>query len=482
MVAQMVQDTAGNPPETAAGSQGRFRRRTAPLDWRERLSRQPGWWLIGAAVVTAALWLSHMPDLLFHAQFYADDGGWYQSAYNLGPVISLAHPAAGYLVLLQRVVASFSLLLPTVAVPTFFNVAALAVELVGICYLVSRRMLSAIPSLKIRVAIALLVLALPNAYDTSGNLTNAQWHLGLIAFLVMFADPPRHVAGHILDALIILGSGLTGPYCILLEPVIWWRWRRHRDDRRLRNILIANSVCAVVQILVIIDRFGAERVAGPLAAGLYPLVRMIGRQVTLGLIVGAHGLTQIAGSFAASNGLALALLAVIPLAVCAWAAWHGPTILRALCYFAFVELALAVAAPSIAGARWPSLGNPADIVHFHPGGIRYFLFPLLAFAISLGWMVVHYGVPWMQQVRHRPNAGAMRPAGSRAWIGRIVAVAAAAVLLSSALIGVRVDWTYPPYLEEHWGAEVSRLQTAKKGTVVVIPINPRGWTLQLTAR
>jgi hypothetical protein len=68
------------------------------------------------------------------------------------------------------------------------------------------------------------------------------------------------------------------------------------------------------------------------------------------------------------------------------------------------------------------------------------------------------------------------------WIGRSVAVAAAAVLLSSALIGVRVDWTYPPYLEEHWGAEVSRLQAAKPGTVIVIPINPRGWTVQLTAR
>jgi hypothetical protein len=263
------------------------------------------------------------------------------------------------------------------------------------------------------------------------------------------------------------------------------RWRRHREDRRLRNILIANSVCAVVQILVIIDRFGAERVAGPLAAGLYPLVRMIGRQVTLGLIVGAHGLTQIAGSFVASNGLALALLAVIPFAVCAWAAWHGPAILRAFCYFAFVELALALAAPSIAGARWPSLGNPADIVHFHPGGIRYFLFPLLAFAISLGWLVVHYGVLWVQQVRHGPITSAStagQPAGSRVWIGRVVAVAAAAVLLSSALIGVRVDWTYPPYLEEHWGAEVSRLQAAKKGSVVVIPINPRGWTVELTAR
>jgi hypothetical protein len=481
----MGQDAAAGLPASILASTGGIDAGIASEQRRARLSRYPGWWLVAAALVTATLWLSHMPDLLFHAQFYADDGGWYQSAYSLGPVVSLVHPAAGYLVLLQRLVASISLLLPTVAAPTFFNLAALAVELVGICYLVSRRMSSAIPSLRIRVAIALLVIALPNAYDTSGNLTNAQWHLGLLAFLVMFADPPRRLAGHILDALIVLGSGLTGPYCILLEPVIWWRWRRHRDDRRLRNILIANSFCALVQILVIIDRFGTERVAGPLAAGLYPLVRMIGRQVTLGLILGAHGLTQIAGSFVASNGLSLALLAAVPFAVCAWTAWHGPAILRAFCYFAFVELALALAAPSIAGARWPSLGNPADIVHFHPGGIRYFLFPMLAFAISLGWLVVHYGAPWFRQARRGPTAGAstsVQPPGHRVWVGRVAAIAAAAVLLSSALIGVRVDWTYPPYLEEHWGAEVSRFQAAKAGTVVVIPINPRGWTLELRAR
>ncbi len=468
-----------------ASTVGRGEARSDAATWRARVSRHPAWWLVAAALLTAALWLSHMPALLFHAQFYADDSTWYQSAYSLGPLKSLIHPAAGYLVLLQRLGASISLLLPTVAAPTFFNLVALAVEVVGICYLLSPRMRSAIPSVPVRVAIALLVIALPNAYDTAGNLTNAQWHLELIAFVVMLSDPPPRKVGHILDGLIILGSGLTGPYCVLLEPIMFWRWRRQRDDRRLRNLLIANTACAVIQVLVIIDRFGAERVAGPLAAGVYPLVRMIGRQVTLGLIVGAHGLTQIQGSWIATNGGALTVLAVIPFAVCGWAAWRGPAILRAFCFFALVEFLLAIAAPSIAGARWPSLGNPADIVNFHPGGIRYFLFPLLAFAISLGWLVVRYGGPWLEQVRHRDTRAALtsnQTAGRRVWTGRIVAVAAAAVLVSSVLIGVRVDWTYPPYLEEHWGAQVSRLDTAKKGTVVVIPINPRGWTLDLTAR
>jgi len=453
--------------------------------WSERFLGHPRWWLVAAAGLTAALWLSHMPALLLHAQLYADDGGWYQGAYSLGPVASLPHPAAGYFVLFQRLVASISLVLPIIAVPTFFNLVALIVEVVGICYLLSRRMTPVIPSASVRVAIAVLVIALPNAYDTPGNLTGTQWHLGLLTFLVVFASSPRRIASHLLDAAIIVVGGLTGPYCILLEPIVLWMWRGNRDRRRFAYLLVGNSLCAVVQLLVIAARLASERSAAPLAAGFYPLVRMIARQVTLGLILGAHGLTQIAGSFVAGNVAVLTVLAAVPLIVCLWAAWHGPAILRAFCFYAFAVFALALAAPSIAGFRWPSLGDPADIVNFHPGGIRYFLYPLLAFAISLGWLAMTYAAPWVSRLLHRsPRSAALprRGASRRAWVGRVVGVAAAAVLVASALFGVRLDWTYPPYLEEHWAAQVHRIEVAPHGTVVVIPINPRGWTVSLVAR
>jgi hypothetical protein len=484
MVAGMGQDATSSLHASIPG------RRSSGLrvgweKWRASLSRPSRWWLVAAAVVTAALWLSHMPALLFHAQLYADDGGWYQGAYTLGPLASLPHPAAGYFVLFQRLIASVSLLLPLIAVPTFFNAVALAVQVVGICYLLSRRMASAMPSVTVRVSLALLVIALPNAYDTSGNLTSTQWHLGLLAFLVIFAGQARRMSGHLFDAAVILGGGLTGPYCILLEPIIVWLWRRNPGDRRLRYLLIGNSVVAVAQFLVIVDRLAGERLSSPLAAGFSPLVRMIGRQVTLGLVVGAHGLAAIAGSFVASNTVALTVLTAIPLAVCAWAAWRGPRMLRAFCYFAVAVFALALVAPSIAGFRWPSLGDPADVTNFHPGGLRYFLYPLLAFAISLGWLVVTSVIPWLTLVRQRrAEAGvtAHSAPSRRVWIGRVVGLAAAGVLAGSVLFGVRMDWTYPPYLEEHWGAQVQRFEAAPRGTVVVFPINPMGWTFSLVAR
>jgi hypothetical protein len=61
-------------------------------------------------------------------------------------------------------------------------------------------------------------------------------------------------------------------------------------------------------------------------------------------------------------------------------------------------------------------------------------------------------------------------------------VAVLALLLVTAADGVPRDWVYPPYLDQHWGAQVQRLDAAAPGTRVVIPINPQGWTITLTAR
>ncbi len=436
------------------------------------------WWLAGAALATAAVWFSHMPALLLSAQFYADDGSWYQLAYSLGPVASLPHPANGYLELLQRLTASLSLALPLLWVPLFFNLVALLVEVVGVGYLLSSRMASAIPSVAVRIGIAVLVIALPNAYDTSGNLTNAQWHLGLIAFLVIFARPTKRLAGRLLDWGLLLLSGLTGPYCLLLEPVALWWWLRRREDRRRRNLLLGTTACAALQLLVIWARVGVQRHLGLLAAGLLPLARILGRQLSLGLTIGAHGLNHLAGSPLANSPFALIPLAALPLLACGWAAWRGPSILRALTVYAAIELVLALLAPVIPAPQWPSLGNPASIVDFHPGGIRYFLYPLLAFAVSLGWLAWRY-LPW----RRAGAGGSLRsgPAGrsAGAWAAGGIA---ALMLVATAAIGVPADWAYPAYVDYHWSAEVERFETAAPGTMVVFAINPPGYDFSLRAR
>ncbi len=442
-----------------------------------RLRSQNGTLLLAAAVVTAGLWFSHMPSLLLRAQFYADDGYWFQAAYSEGPLLSIAQTGGGYVVLLPRLAASASLALPIAAAPTFFNIVALLIEVAGICYLLSSRMSSAIPALWLRVAVAVLVIALPNAYDTSGNLTNAQWHLALIAFLVLFANDPRRMAGWVCDVVILLLAGLTGPYSVLLLPISTWQWWKNRSDRRRSTLLAIVFACAATQVAVIAAT-GVSRDTSALDPGAFALVTMLGRQLTIGLTTGARGIATLASTPFGTNPAILTFLAAIPVMTCSWAAWRGPAILRSFCFFAFAELVVALAAPDISAPRWPNLGRPADVLHFHPGGIRYFFYPLLAFAISLGWLAWR-GASQLR-TRHLPPSRRRRPFG--AYTARVAAIGAAGLLLLTVSYGVPHDWLYPPYLDLHWGTEAARITSLAPGRTLLIPINPHGWALYLAVR
>lgn len=417
---------------------------------------------VGVATLLAALlFISHLPSAVIHPQLYADDGTWYGEAHNLGTWAALLRPVGAYLVAYPRLIADLATLLPLEYLPLIFNLAGLAIGVLGIAYLLSSRMEACIPSMSVRALVAALAVAVPNAYDTSLNLTNAQWHLALLAFLVLWAGRPANVWSWALDALILLLACLTGPYCLLLLVVVAYRiWLTPRAvEVRLRAGLVA--VCTGIQGFFILANLGGQRPSGELAASLPALLRIVAHQVTLGLLVGTHGLAYLLTTGVGQSLALCALLAILPLAVCGMAVLRGPRILRAFCVFAFGELVLALVAPSIPAPRWPSLALPADLNHFHPGGIRYFLFPMLAFAISLGWVFC--------RTITRPSMAQ-----------RTLAVAAGCLIACMLLVAMPLDWVYPPYIDYHWRQYVVVYEAAAPGTPVRIPINPRGWSMTLS--
>src|SRR4051812_48196183 len=69
-----------------------------------------------------AIVVSRRPDVVFHAQFWAEDGKiWYADAFNLGVIQPFLHPAAGYFDTFPRLAALAGLLLPLGMVPLMFN-------------------------------------------------------------------------------------------------------------------------------------------------------------------------------------------------------------------------------------------------------------------------------------------------------------------------------------------------------------------------
>src|SRR5438876_1065373 len=67
------------------------------------------WVVIILCIVLA---ISRRPDVIFHAQFWAEDGAvWYTDAYHKGLIHPLLQTYAGYLGVVQRLFAGTSLLL-----------------------------------------------------------------------------------------------------------------------------------------------------------------------------------------------------------------------------------------------------------------------------------------------------------------------------------------------------------------------------------
>lgn len=201
--------------------------------------RRPWWrrrWLviIAASLVACLLIFLRRPDALLNPQFLAEDGTYYYAqAYNLGGLRALFLPAAGYLLITDRLIAAVAVLLPMAWAPALFNVYAILWQAAPVAFLFTRRFDQLIPNWYARVAIALLYLAIPNSYELDASVTYIQWHLALLAFLVVIAAPRSGRAWRVFDGAVILLCGLDGPFCLLLTPIILLRWLRVRHPRLL---------------------------------------------------------------------------------------------------------------------------------------------------------------------------------------------------------------------------------------------------------
>src|SRR5947209_646287 len=150
-------------------------------------------------VVVAAVVISRRPDALLNPQFYAEDGAvWYAQAYNFGWLHSLTLPQAGYLQTLPRLVAGLSLLVPFGSAPLLMNWAAIGFQVLPVTVLLSSRCSGWAP-LWVRGLQALLYLAMPTSREIDAVLSNAQWHLALVACMVAFAHAPTNASWKAFD-------------------------------------------------------------------------------------------------------------------------------------------------------------------------------------------------------------------------------------------------------------------------------------------
>ena len=429
-------------------------------------------------VASALIVFSRRPDAFIHPQFWAEDGKyWFATAYNHGGVAELFQPHTGYLQFLSRSTAMVSMLFPVSWAPGIFVAVAVAVQVAPAAFLVSERCSSLIASRTLRLFLASLYVAIPNSFEVDANLTNAQWHLALLALLVVVAKPPRTAPARVADVGIVALSGLTGPFCILLFPVacVFLALRR----RPWTAVLVgAVGVTGLAQLVML---FTSPRGSpGALGASISGFFTIVGRQVFLGAIVGQSGLEHLShgGDWSAISIAAGAAGIAFALA----AGMQVRTEVQIVGLFGALVLAASLASPTSTNPikDWVGLSLPGV-------GGRYWLIPMFAFlALAVGVIDQRWDPSRISEWRalHRRAWPRARSDGARLISPWVAATMAGAVLvvLATLAIGIPRDWRYPPFVNYHFARYAAVLARAKPGQAVTIPINPPGWSMTLIKR
>ena len=395
---------------------------------------------LAALIIT----VSHRPDSLLNPQFWAEDGRvWYADAYNLGAFYSLFKPEAGYFQTVSRLVASIAQILPFAFAPLFFNICAIAIKVAVVNFVVSSRMSHAVSSLSARLFLAFIYLALPHSFETTANLTNAQWHLAFLAFLVIVATPAKSAFWKIFDTFVIVLSALSGPFCILLLPIAVINYYVTRKKRLavLIGIIAAGSIIQVTSLM-----FFERPSRQPLGASIELLAKIIGGHLFVNSIFGdgVYRRLIINGWWNVFTASAVSMAGV---AMMVYGFIRGHLELRLFIGFSLLIVVAALGSPTISDAvpQWTAMW-PERV------GSRYWLIPIscfLATLLSLGY---------------RSSSKMLR--------------ISFCVLLGLSIIGILGDWRHPRFIDLQFPAHAANFQRASTGQEVIIPINPN-WEMRL---
>jgi hypothetical protein len=411
--------------------------------------------VIALLAVSAGAIAVRRPDVFTRPQFWAEDGMvWFALAYNEPGMDGLLRPYGGYVQTFPRLAGILCQLVDVASAPLLMALLALGIQMVAPVFLLSDRFAWAVPRPVTRVALAVLLVAVPNLMEVHVNVTNSQVQLGILALLVLLAESRASRAWRAFDVGCLLLSGLSGPFCVLLLPaaaLCWWHWRDRWSALRLLCVLAPALLQATVLLaprgaLPVLNTSAGMGVRSPLTshgATLENLLAIFGGHIVVGGVAGLGEYARLhAGAFAEHPWLpvAIGLAGVLFLARAAWVTTSFA--LRMLLLFATLHMAAGLSSPIIFGDRplWVLLQIPG-------AGQRYYYSMILAFLATIVWTV----------------AADPRPAA------RGLAVALLVVLVT---VGIPRDFVLPPRADHDFPAHAARLAASPPGTRVRIPIPP----------
>ena len=446
------QTTSGECRSAFAKRLGWLIARLRPLSVIQVAANYPIWfqlsvWLIGFGII-----FSRRPDAILNPQFWAEDGPrWYGDSYQFGwRCLLIPDELGGYYHSVSRLAGLISLIVPLASAPLVMNLFAIAIQILPASIFLSSRFSNI--SLFKKLLAAFVYFALPNSYEVNANATTIQWHLGLLAVILLLAPSTRSWRWRVFDGFVLILTALDSPVGVVLLPValvVWWL-RRSRESAILLACL---APAALFQALTVL--FSHSRPAAPNGANWHRLVSILGGQVFLSPLVGNTTLLHMAWRHFPDYIFAREFFAfVVGSAILLYVMRYAPAEIKLFVLFGFTILAMSLARPIPGLAPQPQW----ELLSFPGHGNRYYILPQISFLAALAWI-----------------------ATSAAKIPRWIAAA----LLLLLPIGIKRDWRYPDFKDLHFKEYAARFEASPPGTKIAIPLNPVNaahWTMELTKR
>jgi hypothetical protein len=400
--------------------------------------------LVGFGII-----FSRRPDAILNAQFWAEDGQrWYADAYQFGlRCLLIPDELGGYFHSVSRLSALTALIFPFSMAPLVMNLFAIAIQILPASIFLSSRFSNI--ALWKRLIAAFVYFALPNTYEVNANTTTIQWHLGLLACMVLLAPSTCRWKWRLFDGVVLVLISLDSPVGIVLLPVaavMWWM-RRSRGSAISVASLLPGAVIQGVTVL-----FSHARPAAPNGANWHRLIRILGGQIFMSPLLGNMTLLHMTWRHFPNYVFARVIVAfVIGLAILFYALRYAPAEVKLFILFGFAVLSLSLAHPIPGLAPQPQW----ELLAFPGHGNRYYFLPSISFLVALVWI-----------------------ASSASKVPRRIA----GVLLLMLPLGIVRDWRYPDFADLHFQEYASRFEASPRGTKIVIPLNPvtdAHWTMEL---
>lgn len=388
------------------------------------------------------------PDAITNAQFWAEDGVvWFAKAYNEGGFHSLLEPQNGYFQSISKLTAWISLAFPLKFAPIIFNSLAIIIRALPVALLWSNRFSHIIHSPRLKLAISITYLCLPTINEVHSNITNAHWHLALYAFMIIISLPAKSIWSKVNDIVFTLIAGLSGPFSIILSPIviIFWWLKRKTISSFFYVLAFITLISAGIQIWAVIFTSDGTRSQAPLGASLGLFIKLISAKLFGVLLFGESFVNNIAKSF----WLAFPIF-FLGTGILLFAIWKARLELKLLILFSALLILAAFSSPmvSITDPQWPLMTNAST-------GARYFFIPLVTWSVALIW--------FLSQIKNKRL--------------QIVLSATIGLLLINVFI---TDFKLKAYKDREFYKHAEIFSTLPAGTEYKIPINPgKGWDVTL---